>query len=240
MNYKGLAGTIILSVLICAGIFVYSQWDYQRFVGELEKLPEVSPEPVAKRSILFKERPEYPSPVVMVETKRLEGQILESKDHEMEAEVLSLEALDSLMAELESDLDELSLSEVELPEALAVDPVESIDFAKVKEAWGDYNDLLATGEERAYERLAEGFREMYGDYPEVDTIVETIKRANNQTLTIDDAIAMNKAFLRIMPDNQFETIEMLEERLTFLQEAKELEAEFGEPPEIIYHVSVGE
>ena len=43
---KVLGFASILTILICAGIFFYTRWDYQRFVAQLPQAPQfdVSPE----------------------------------------------------------------------------------------------------------------------------------------------------------------------------------------------------
>ena len=87
-NLKLLGGALFLSILIFAGVFVYSQWDYQRFLSSLEVVPELdtSTEIVSRREVLSKELSEYVSPMVTMEPRHLEGQILEPKNSEMEIE----------------------------------------------------------------------------------------------------------------------------------------------------------
>ena len=80
-NVKVLGSALILSILIFVGVFVYSQWDYQRFLSSLEAVPEldISTEIVSHRDVLSKELSEYVSPMVTMEPRHLEGQILEPK-----------------------------------------------------------------------------------------------------------------------------------------------------------------
>ena len=85
--------------------------------------------------------------------------------------------------------------------------------------------------------LLMGLREELGDHPEVDILVETIKRANNSTMTVDDAIAMQEALLRIMPENEYETIEMLSDHLITLEAIKALQAE-GEKVGVVYNFKI--
>lgn len=46
-NLKLIGGPVVLTVLICTGIFLYMQADYQRFVEELGERTEVAPTPIS-------------------------------------------------------------------------------------------------------------------------------------------------------------------------------------------------
>jgi len=46
-NLKLIGGPVVLTVLICTGIFLYTQADYQRFVEELGERTEVAPTPIS-------------------------------------------------------------------------------------------------------------------------------------------------------------------------------------------------
>lgn len=239
-NLKVISWTFVLTVLFCAGIFLYTRWDLQRFEASLGEIPTPrnSQEVISQREITTHEHADYTAPAGTVDLKHFEEKVLEVDVPEMEMPAaLPVETDMSLM---EYDLQELSLSEVELAEeVLAEVPLEGVDWTQAKMAGRDYNDFIETDPKYAYARLADGFREMYGDHPEIDVIVETIKRANQQTMKVDDAIQMAEAFLRIMPEEAHGSIDMLSAQLEMLQELKTLEL-YGDKVEIRYDIEVGE
>ena len=236
---KALGFASILTVLLCAGIFFYTRWDYQRFVAELPKAPQfdVSPEPVQQRMLISKERGEQEMPLGTLDSQPLEGQSITPDVPDIEIEEVLFE--DESIPEDDSAMEDLSLSTVEFPEAFPDTPVEGIEFAETKAAWQDYNAFLATRPDYAYERLDEGFREMYGDRPEVDTIIEVIRKANDGALTVDDAIDMMTATLKVMPPDQTEVIEQLSAQLEMFRELKELQPD-GEDVKVIFNFKIGE
>ncbi|MDE0423962.1 MAG: hypothetical protein OXN25_03720 [Candidatus Poribacteria bacterium] len=238
-NLRVLGIGSLLTLLFCAGIFFYARWDNQRFVSELPQLPnfEVTSQTVEQREMIRKELPGLDPPAEAVEPQRLEGQHIATEVPDMEAEKLVLEETE--MSELDLEVDPLSVSTVELPEISEENLLETTDFRRTKEAWQDYNDLLAVDSSSAYTRLAEGFREMYGDHPEIDIIVESIKRANERTLTVDDAIAMVTSTLKIMPADQTIVIDQMSEKLELLYELKAFQAEGGKAT-VTFNISVGE
>ena len=244
-NLQVIGGALILTVIICAGFLLYAQWDLKRFEESLGKLPKLetppetvaAPADVSPREVMTDERPSYTTPRATVSVERFERQVLEVDVPEWETPAVPL--TETELPALESDSDALSLSKVEFPEEWTDVPVEGIDWVQAKAAGRDYNDFLHTAPEYAYARLADGLREMYGDFPEVDTIVENIKRANEETLTLDDAIHMAEAFSRIMPENQQASRNMIALQLEILRELKTLE-EDSEQVGIRFDVKVGE
>ncbi|MDE0556194.1 MAG: hypothetical protein OXI24_18430 [Candidatus Poribacteria bacterium] len=234
-NLKVMSWTFVLTVLFCAGIFLYTQWDLRQFETSLGEIPTPRnfQKVVSEREIITHEHDDYAAPAGTVDLKHFKEKVLEVDVPEMEMPaVLPVETDMSLM---EYDLQELSLSEVELVDV----PVEGVGWTQSKMAGRDYNDFIEIDPEYAYARLADGFREMYGDHPEIDVIVETIKRANQQTMRVDDAIQMAEAFLRIMPEEAAGSIDMLSTQLEMLRELKALEL-YGEKVEIRYDIEVGE
>lgn len=236
---KIIRGAFIMTVLSCVGFYLYTQWDLQRFEASLGELPtfESPQETDSQREIITNEHNDYAAPLATVEPVPFQDQVLDVDVPDMEVLDSPIEETD--MSLTESDLEELSLFEVELPEMSTGVPVEGIDWTKTKEAGNDYNDFLETDPEFAYQRLDDGLREMYGDHPEVDIIVETIKRANQRTMTVDDAIRMSEALLKIMPEESSGSIYMLSDQLEMLQELKALQS-YGEKVEIRYNIKIGD
>lgn len=181
-------------------------------------------------------------PSATVDFKGLEGHRIESEVPDMEIAEVQLGETDLPFAEtdLPSPNSEVvpSLSTVELPKALEETPVEAVDFRETRAAWQEYNDFLTTDPDYAYAQLAEGFQKMYGDHPEIDIIVENIKRANEGPLTVYDAIDLMTANLKIMQADQTFVIEQLSEQLEVLHELKALESEGGKAT-VTFNISVG-
>ena len=228
----------ILTVLICSGLFFYLRWENQRFVGELPELPKFEDisVPVEQRGLKLKEDPVQVPSVTTVEPEVVENLPITPEIPDIETERQAFQEIDT--AEFDLELDPLSLSTIELPEALPESPVEGIDWIKIKAASQDYNDFLETDPDYAYERLTDRFQEMFGDRPEIETLVETIRRSNEGTLTLDDAIAMTEASLSLLPVDETEAINQLSERLEVFQGLKDFQAEGGHV-NIEFNISVG-
>ena len=229
----------ILTLLICAGIFFYVRWDNQRFIAELPKAPQfnLSPEPVQQRALISKERWEQEISSITADVQPLEGQSLTPEIPDINREAVLFE--EAYIPEDDLTTTDLSLSMVEFPETFSDTPVEEFEFTKTKAAWQDYNDFLSTHPDYAYERLGDGFREMFGDRPEVDTIVRGIRKANAGTLTVDDAIDMITATLSVTPLEETDAIDQLAAQLEMFQELKKLQAD-GEKVKVFFNIKVGE
>lgn len=77
------------------------------------------------------------------------------------------------------------------------------------------------------------------DRPEVDTIVEVIRKANAGALTVDDAIDMVTATINVMPPDAIEEIEELTAQLEMYRELKDLQID-GEEVKVFFNIKVGE
>lgn len=229
----------IVTILICAGILFYTHWDNQRFVAGFSQVPQfaAAPEPVKQRVLISKEPSEQEAASVTIDSQLLERHRVAPEMSD--AEIAEMFFEDTYLPESDTVIEDLSLSTVEFPETSPSVPVEGIEFAETKAAWQDYNAFLTSAPDYAYEQLAEGFRKMYGDHPEIDTLVAVIRKANAGPITVDDAIDMATATLRIMPPDQTETIEMLSAQLEMFQTLKELQPH-GEDVKVMFNIKVGE
>lgn len=227
----------ILMLLICIGFFFYVRWDHQRFVAELSQPPKFDASaPTEQRILTTKKYAEHPVPTATIEPEVLEELPITPEIRDIETEEQVFQETD--LSEFDLELDPLSLSAIELPEALPESPIEGINWVKVKTASQDYNDFLEIEPDYAYERLTDRFKEMFGDRPEIKTLVETIRRANEGTLTLDDAIAMTEASISLLSTNETEAIKQLSERLEVFHDLKEFQAEGGNV-NIEFNISVG-
>ena len=236
---KTLSIGCILTLLTCTGIFFYTHWKNQHFVAGLPQVPKSdgSQVPVEQKELRTHKHPGQIPPAATVASERLEGHDITPEVSDIEIEELVFEETDT--SELDLEAETPSLSEIELPETLEEPPVEGIELEKTKVAWQDYNNLLATDPDFAYVRLAEGLREMYGDHPEIDIIVENIRRANDRTLTVDNAIDMMTATLKIMPADQTHVIDEISDKVELLYDLKALQAEGGNPT-VTFDFHIGE
>lgn len=233
-SLHALGWSAVVAVLLSVGIFLYSQWDLKRFN---ESLPEVPSMTTAERDSPNAKGVPEPAQVVMhlpdTESERRETDGV--ADTEVSSEVPGSD--DTGLAEFHAD-DARSLFE-ELVEESEVDTASEegdvsdvdrlpYDVEIVRAGFDDYNAYLDTNPAYAYQRLDDAFREQYGDFPDVDILVETIQRSNEGTGTIDDAIANAEAFLRLVhPSVPPENVQEAVEQVTSLRELRQLAADEG-------------
>ena len=228
----------ILTVLICSGLFFYLRWENQRFVTELPQPPnfDVPQTPAEQRTLTIKEGPEQSLPTATIEPEVVENLPITPEIPDIETERQAFQETD--LSEFDLELDPLSFSTVELPEGLPESPIDGIDWVKVKATSQDYNDFLETDPDYAYERLTDRFQEMFGDRPEIETLVENIRRSNEGTLTLDDAITMAEASISLLPADETEAIRQLSENLEVFREIKAFQEEGGHV-NVEFKISVG-
>lgn len=217
-TFKVIGGALILWILIGAGFFAYLEWDLKRFKASLEELPglAISPEPVSQREIATTERSSYITPSTIVEAERLEYQLSELKESDMEPEELWLDEAD--MWEFDWEIDELSPSEVELPDLVSGEPVEGVAYTYPERGISSFPDLLKSA---------------YGDSEDADLVDEVLTRLEAGTATRDDAISMAEALLRIIPEDQYENRQSVAK---FLEDIYELKRHEESTPTIVTKV----
>ena len=79
---------------------------------------------------------------------------------------------------------------------------------------------------------------MFGDRPEIETLIENIRRSNEGTLTLDDAITMTEAAISLLPADETEAIRQFSENLEVFREIKAFQEEGGHV-NIKFKISVG-
>lgn len=246
-DLKRIAGISILVILVCAGLFIYVEWEIKRFDASLPEVPSVDtapnaaspsespqqevPQPPAasvSESPLLKAAPEGPG---TDSARRAEPfSVVEEPPSEFaeNARALFLEEIETVLLEPE---EEFTQGQPEVP----------YDMAKVEAGFADYNAYLATNPAYAYQRLDAAWREQWGDSPDVDILVETVIRGNEGTATIDDAIASTEALLRLMPGLVVpEGIQVVADHLEYLKESKQLALEEGATLQFSYTPRIGE
>ena len=217
-TFKVIGVALILWLLIGAGFFAYLQWDLKRFKASPEELPAlvISPEPVSPRDIASTERSGHVTPLMTVETERLEYQMSELNGLDMEPEELWLDETD--MWEFDWEINGLLLSEVELPDFVSDEPVEGVTYTHLKRDISSFPNLLKAA---------------YGDSEDVDVVAEVLTRSETGTATRDDAIAIAEALLRIIPEDQYENRRSV---MKFLEDEYELRRHEESTPTIVTKV----
>ena len=200
-----IGGIIILTILMCVGIFLYARSDLKRFKQSFGEPPKVS-------SVIVSEKKEM-TDTHIAERRRAETtpeslthyHIADSEPEELEMETPSLQPLNALM-------NELSLSEMEYPEEAGLQR-ESLEKKQIP--WTDefqaeiddgrgLTDLISALESR--NDIVEG------NSQDVAIVIETLKRASKGPLAVDDLITMMEAWLRIQPNNPQEEMKINETR----------------------------
>lgn len=236
MNLTSLVGALILTILICAGFWFYTQWDTKRFEASLSKS--------SLQTGFYEAAPAQQGTPLQEATETIETAATRYSGHGPELEISEGDATEQevdagVAAEDSTNPADLSTLFSEFLEETVSDAVVSGDFTDVdqdvpydqdfvKAGFDAYNAALKTDPEYAYQRLDEAFREQYGDDPDVDIIVENIRRSNEGTHTIDTAIDSAEAILRLASKiSPPEALENLESYLEFLMEIKQLALEQG-------------
>ncbi len=228
----------LLTIVICAGIYLYIQWDLTRFKASLGEVPKFdSPTNIISQEEAQMLKPSADSiPFVTVEPELLPEVSTKSETTktEMDIEINHTEIEDHIG---ESEI--LTFSTIEPMENISDEPIEPYDVEKVSVGFRNYNSFLSSNPEYAYASLTDALREQYGNYAEVDIIVETVRRVNNRAATFDDAISMREAMLRLTPPDDTTEIESLSHSIAALYELKALNAE-GYPIKISFDIRFGE
>ena len=217
-TFKLIGGTFTLWILIGAGFFAYLQWDLKRFKASLEVPPElaISPEPVLPRDIATTEHSGRVTPPMTVEAERLEYQLSELKESDMEPEELWFNETD--MWEFDWEIDGLLPSEIELPVLVSDEPVEGVAYTYSEHDISSFSGLLKSA---------------YGDSEDVDVVAEVLTRSEAGTATPDDAISIAEALLRIIPEDQYENRRSV---MKFLEDENELRRHAESTPTIVTKV----
>ena len=211
-NLTVLGGALFLSILISTGIFVYAQWDLNRFKASLRELPESGTflETGSQRDIIITEHLGHIAPSGTVMPEPLENHLLDPEVPKAVPEEPLFTEADMLV--LESGIDEPPFSELELPDLASEEPVEGIDYTYSDHDISSPTDFLKSA---------------YGDSEDVNVIDEVLRRSETGTVTTNNMISMAEALLRIIPDDQPENRRSVMNMLEGLSELKRHELETG-------------
>ena len=221
-----------LIVLICTVLWFYLEWDLKAFTKSLGALPQRTDEPQVEH---LETNTTSGDVVDGIRKQRTNPIAPDGSNPEAESPTTAAEIdmfLDELQQITETPVTSKDASESYVEKGLDVDEdVDDFpyDIQQVKAGFEDYNTYLSTHPEYAYQRLDDAFREQFGDDPDVDILVESIRSYNNGPVPVDTAIRFTEAELRLF--SKFgapEPIAELRDTLEMLREAKEYALESGE------------
>lgn len=181
----------ILTVLACVGIFLYSRWDYQRFVDSLGEVPEVPPEIVSQQT--------QPISILMDEPESSQEQMLEPT--EVEIGIVTPES-EPLMSEMETA--ELTLTEfmsfLDEPDELEVSSLSDNQLSD-PEPINVQNENICAESDHRMDPAA--LRNRYGDSPDVEILIEVNRLIDAGVATTDDMIDREEARLRLLSEDDY-------------------------------------
>ncbi len=224
---KIICGLLILTILICTGIFFYTQWDLKRFKESLKEQPEVSPVTVSPREKLTVTQVE--EAVLPAETVIPKLLIQRPDEFEIETEPPSLETFDSVVNKpVHSEVEPLN------EETTILQPEELEEEEATWEGQFQQDIDGGSGFASLISILESDNVDMSGDSEDLATVVQMLKRSAEGPMTADDLIFMTKAWLRIQPDTRHvqseinETRDSLRNILENLQDDKKKSLRSGE------------
>ena len=224
--------------ITCIGIWLYVEWDLKQFRETLPSPPQRIDEPQAER--LEKNIP-FEKVVNASEEQSTEPIVLDEPEPEPEKETTTADAsMDTFLDEIQQitelpvpSEDDLDSTEADIPDEDLV----PFDAETVKAGFNDYNAYLNADPEYAYQRLDDAFREQFGNSPDVDILVESIRSYNEGPVLVDTAIEFMEAELRLISQFGYpEPIAELQDNLEMLREARQYALESGE--EFFYRSNV--
>ena len=214
-DLKLFGGAIILTVLICASIFFYTQWDLRRFKASLGDPPQVS-------TVSASEQAQPTDPLI---TEASSPETVVSKPSAAKARA--------------SGSQQTSPSVPVDPKAAITPPAPSVDAESEKETWNPLSediDWKRATQDDAYLRDVDnrfGHASVIdalqsntsADPADVAFVSDMLRRSAEGKATIDDLIGMTEVWLRIQPDSSDETVGKTHHTLSnlyaHLQSAKE-------------------
>lgn len=199
-TWKFTVGAAVVIVALCVGIFLYAQWDVQRFTESLGEPPVPS-----KREVLTEKSVGQVSPAAVSETTSI-SENPQQQGLDLVQPMLDAEIADSVELVVDpetTDSDAQELLDAELDALLEM--FEQQALSTLREAVDIEDEELDNTE------LVEAIEEEYGPSPEVDVLSEMMEHIEEGTTTLDNLIEMVEASSTIMHENMPEgAISLLE------------------------------
>ena len=231
-NLTSLIGPAILIVFLCIAFWLYTEWDLKHFRESLPKPP--SPQTTNREASPPEAENRLPDATETTQTETgtlpsVPEEKSESVDAERRSDTVAVEEPSADTADFDSLFDMFLEGTDTVSSGDWTDTEETpYDMEIVKAGFDDYNASLQSDPDYAYQRLDDAFREQYGDDPDVDILVEMIRRGNEGPLSMDRAIEGAEAMIRlaskISPPEVIEGLQLFHE---MLMESKQMALEEG-------------
>ena len=208
-NLKMLSVAFVVVVLLCGGIYFYTEWSNQRFAVELGEPPQVttSSEPVLKTESSKVSSVEQTTPVKLLE--------LVNEDVSKDTVVSESEPGDT--SELINE--DAPIEAAETPEsATEFDPTPLLSAFGLPE---EVSTLLDEGTDEEDFKKAETYLiGEYGQSPEVAAILDRLKQMSGGSVELDALTGLFEAWIQVLPEEDRETRRQLMGALTQLYQAQ--------------------
>lgn len=223
-----------LTVLICAVFWLYTQWELKTFKDSLPKVPDQH----SSKGETLPARQGGPQEASQAtensqKTSSMAVEPSDSGEQAFDATEVPEPSIDDFTDE--GFFDGFLETEEALPEAVTSGDTTDVsepalyDEALVEKGFADYNAYLETDPDYAYQRLDAAFREQYGDDPDVDIVVETVRRSNEGAISVDVAIRHTEAMIRLMSKiTPPEGVAPIVDTLEYLRDVKQMALESGD------------
>lgn len=206
-NMRMLGIAFVVVVLLCAGIYFYTEWGNKRFVSELGEPP---------RSTMSSE------PATEVESNELSTPLAEPTEF-----VNENSNTDAIVSEPEPvDVSELMNEHSPVQETETAEPASEFDPTPLLSAFGLPEEITALFDEDTeaadFEEAETHLVEAYGQSPEVEAIVDKLKQMSGRQVKLDDVTELFEAWIQVLPEEDQTNRRQLMDALTQLYQAQVL------------------
>ena len=212
-----LVGGVIIAVLIIGGIFVYSQWSYNRFADEIGETPQSQPT-VANKS--------NPTSTKIMQKANKAKTNSDDKNQPIKEIPQNLSIEEKQISEENSDTST---------------PTTDFDPTQFLSAFGVPEEITSildgNSEEGELEQAEEQLKEKFGQSPAVEAIIDQLKNMSGRPVELNEITALFEAWIQVLPEEDQKTRRQLMNAISQLNQIKELGS--GEAPTTIA-IEVGE
>ncbi|RKU26955.1 hypothetical protein C6497_12995 [Candidatus Poribacteria bacterium] len=196
-------GGVIFAVLIVGGIYVYTQWSYNRFADEIGAEPQSTS---TNESIQ--------------ETGKITSSDQVKATRSPKSDNENLKGKQKYTVETESThITEDTAASGEKTEASEFDASSLLSAFGIPE---EVTSLLDENVEEAdFEKAQAHFSEKYGESPEVEAIMDRLKQMSGGPVSLDALTDLFEAWVEVLPEDQQENRQQLMGILTVLNRVKD-------------------
>jgi hypothetical protein len=194
-------GGVIIAVLIIGGIFVYSQWSFNRFADEIGEPPQSQPTVANKNN---------PTSTGIMTTPHKANTNSDDKNQLVKEVPQNLSIEDKQISEEDSVI---TTSTTEF------DPTQLLSAFGVPEEITTLLDEEA--EEGELKQAEEQLKEKFGQSPEVEAIIDRFKQLSGGPVALDDITGLFEDWIQVLPEEDQKTRSQLMNALTQLNQIQE-------------------